>query len=80
MSGATVRKIAARGGAALRPEQRAYSQNRELARESGRKGGRMVPPESRSFSRDPELAREAGRKGGRASRRGKAKESSDGLG
>ena len=27
------------GGKALRPEQRAFSQNRELAREAGRKGG-----------------------------------------
>jgi general stress protein YciG len=27
------------GGKALRPEQRSFSQNRELAREAGRKGG-----------------------------------------
>jgi general stress protein YciG len=37
------RQIAAMGGASVRPEQRSFSQNRELAAEAGRKGG-SVPP------------------------------------
>lgn len=33
------REISSLGGKAVRPEQRSFSQNRELAREAGRKGG-----------------------------------------
>jgi general stress protein YciG len=33
------RRIARLGGQAVRPENRAYSKNRELAVEAGRKGG-----------------------------------------
>lgn len=33
------REIATLGGRALKPEQRSFSQNRELARAAGRKGG-----------------------------------------
>lgn len=33
------REIAAKGGAAVKPESRAFSKNRELATEAGRKGG-----------------------------------------
>lgn len=33
------RRIASMGGKAVRPENRAYSKNRELAVEAGRKGG-----------------------------------------
>lgn len=32
-------EIARMGGKALRPEQRSFSQNRQLASEAGRKGG-----------------------------------------
>lgn len=33
------REIASRGGFAVKPENRSYSKNRELAAEAGRKGG-----------------------------------------
>ena len=33
------REVSSMGGKALRPTQRSFSQNRELAREAGRKGG-----------------------------------------
>lgn len=33
------RQVSSLGGKALKPAQRAFSQNRELAREAGRKGG-----------------------------------------
>jgi general stress protein YciG len=48
----------------VRPEERSFSKDRELASEAGRKGGHNVPAEERSFSKDYELASEAGRKGG----------------
>jgi len=57
------RAIASMGGKALSPEQRAFSQNRELAASAGRKGGLSVDPANRSFSTDAELARRAGVKG-----------------
>lgn len=63
------RKAAAKGGRALKPEQRSFSKNRALASECGRVGGTSVDPENRSFSRDRALAIEAGRKGGKATRR-----------
>jgi general stress protein YciG len=39
MSPERVREIAARGGAAVPHEKRSFSQDRDLAVESGRKGG-----------------------------------------
>lgn len=33
------REVSRLGGKALQPQQRSFSQNRELAREAGRKGG-----------------------------------------
>lgn len=60
------RRIASMGGKAVRPEQRSFSQNRELASRAGKKGGISVPPEKRSFSQDRELAARSGRKGGEA--------------
>ncbi len=42
------RKIWARlGGKALRPEQRSFSQNRQLASEAGKKGG-LAPKKKRA--------------------------------
>lgn len=39
------REIAAKGGAALRPEQRSFSQDRELAARAGSKGGSVSSKE-----------------------------------
>jgi general stress protein YciG len=61
------RAIASLGGKALRPEQRSFSFDPELAREAGRKGGKAMRPENRTFAKNPELARIAGRKGGAVS-------------
>jgi general stress protein YciG len=36
------KEIAAKGRAAVKPENRSFSKNRELAREAGRKGGRAT--------------------------------------
>jgi hypothetical protein len=58
------REIAAKGGRALKPEQRAYSRDRDLASAAGRLGGSMVPPEKRPFSVDREHAARCGRLGG----------------
>lgn len=63
------REIASAGGKAVRPENRSFSKNRELAVEAGRKGGQATPAGSRSFSHDPELAAIAGKKGGEARRK-----------
>ena len=60
------RKIASLGGKAVKPHQRSFSKNRQLAQEAGRRGGQSVPSESRAFSRDKELAIASGRKGGMA--------------
>lgn len=57
------RAIAAKGGAAVVPEKRSFSQDRELARTAGRKGGLNS---GGNFARDPARAAEAGRKGGLA--------------
>lgn len=62
------RRLARKGGAAVAAEDRAFSANRELAREAGRKGGGMVDPANRHWSKNRQAAAEAGRKGGRASR------------
>jgi general stress protein YciG len=61
------REIASKGGSSVRPEQRSFSQNRELAVEAGRKGGLSVLREQRAFFLNPELASRAGRRGGHAS-------------
>jgi general stress protein YciG len=37
------KEIAAMGGAAVKPEQRTYSKNRDLAVSAGRKGGEVSP-------------------------------------
>lgn len=51
-----VRQIARLGGKAVKPENRSFSKNGELAREAGRVGGKSVGKTNRSFSRDPALA------------------------
>jgi general stress protein YciG len=63
------REIARMGGRSLKPEQRSFSQNRDLAQAAGRKGGLGVKPEQRSFSQNRDLAQAAGRKGGAAAHR-----------
>lgn len=65
MSPERQKEIASMGGRSVRPEQRSFSQDRELAKSAGRKGGSNTAPEKRSFSRDRELAVSAGSKGGR---------------
>ena len=62
MSPEKQREIAARGGAAVPAEKRAFS-DPALAASAGRKGGHSVRADQRSFSQDPDLAAEAGRKG-----------------
>lgn len=63
------KEIAARGGRAVKPENRAFSTNRDLASAAGVKGGRSVPPEKRSFSVNPEIAKAAGLKGGHSKKK-----------
>lgn len=58
------REIAAMGGRAVKPENRGFSRDPELAAKAGRKGGQSTAPEKRSFSMDREFASRAGRKGG----------------
>lgn len=55
------KRIAALGGKSLKPEQRSFYTNRELAAACGRLGGEVAP---RRFDRDPELARRAFLKSG----------------
>ena len=57
------REIAAKGGRAVDPAKRSFSQNRELARAAGSKGGKGLAASKRSFSLDKDLARRAGKKG-----------------
>ena len=64
------REIASKGGQGVKPEDRSFAKDPELAAEAGRKGGQGVKPEDRSFAKDPELAAEAGRKGGENSHGG----------
>lgn len=61
------RELASKGGRAVKPESRSFSQNPALAAEAGKKGGKSVKASKRSFSKDHKLASEAGRKGGAAS-------------
>ena len=58
-----LREISRKGGMSVRPENRSFSKNRELATQAGRKGGMAVTKEKRSFSTNRTLASEAGRKG-----------------
>ena len=58
------RAVASLGGKSVKPENRAFSRNRDAASEAGRKGGASVPSAKRAFSRDPALASQAGQKGG----------------
>lgn len=60
------KRISALGGKAVRPENRSFSRNRELAAVAGKKGGKSMKPEQRMFSRNRELAALAGKKGGTA--------------
>ncbi len=62
------REHAAKGGASVKPENRAFSTNSTLASRAGQKGGVAVPPEKRSFSKDNALASRAGKIGGKAKR------------
>lgn len=57
------REIASMGGKAVKPENRQYSKNPELAKQSGKKGGKLS---SGNFKNNPERAAEAGKKGGSA--------------
>ena len=41
------REIARKGGQSVKPENRAFAQNRELAAEAGRKGGAQSPGKRR---------------------------------
>ena len=75
------REIASKGGQSVAPEDRSFSQDRELAAEAGRKGGEASGGGDRggdnqgggdrggggNFAEDRERASEAGRKGGEAS-------------
>src|SRR5437764_1398837 len=64
------REIAAKGGRSVRPEQRSFSKDRDLARTAGKVGGESIPPKKRSFSQNPGLAAIAGKKGGQVSKGG----------
>ena len=72
------REIASKGGQSVKPEDRSFSQDHELAAEAGRKGGehshgsrssndddRAGTGRGGNFAQDREKAAEAGRKGGR---------------
>lgn len=65
------REIASLGGRAVKPENRAYFKNRELAAKSGAKGGTATPAEKRAYSKDRELAVRSGAKGGSRPKRRK---------
>jgi general stress protein YciG len=57
------KEVASKGGKSVKPENRAFSVNRDLAVEAGRKSGQASRPSKRSFSMDPELASRAGKLG-----------------
>lgn len=61
--------ISSLGGKAVKPQNRSFSRNKDLAISAGKKGGISVSPENRSFSRNRALAAESGRKGGIISRK-----------
>ncbi|CAB5220164.1 Stress-induced protein, KGG, repeat [uncultured Caudovirales phage] len=67
-------EIARKGGKAVRPEKRAFSQNKELASKAGRKGGLAVKAENRAFKRNEGLAALAGRLGAKAKAAARSKE------
>jgi len=53
------REIAAKGGKAVKAENRSFSKNRALAAKAGSIGGKSVPAEKRQFSKDKDLAKRA---------------------
>jgi len=59
------REIAAKGGRAVKAENRSFSKDKSLAAKAGSKGGKSVPAEKRRFSVDKALASTAGKKGGK---------------
>ena len=71
------REIASKGGQSVKPEDRSFAKDPELAAEAGRKGGENSHRGRSSgvqggsgrggnFADDPQKAAEAGRKGGRS--------------
>lgn len=59
-----MKEIATKGGKSVKPENRSFSKNKELASAAGKIGGKNVPKEKRSFSKNKEAAAKAGRLGG----------------
>jgi general stress protein YciG len=57
------KEVAAKGGKSVKPENRSFATNRDLASKAGRKGGAKTRPEKRAFHMDRELASRAGKKG-----------------
>jgi general stress protein YciG len=49
------REIARKGGQSVKPENRAFAQNRELASEAGRKGGAQSPGKRRRRRASPRV-------------------------
>ena len=74
-----LREITSKGGKAVPPEKRAYSQNTELAKIAGTKGGKSVPGERRMYSLNRDLAVASGRKGGRAAQAKRRAEAAGGF-
>jgi len=58
------REVASKGGKAVKPQNRSFSRDKDLAREAGKKGGKNVKPQNRTFFKNRELARSAGKSGG----------------
>jgi general stress protein YciG len=57
------KEVAAKGGKSVKPENRSFTTNRDLASKAGKKGGAKNRPEKRAFHMDRELASRAGKKG-----------------
>lgn len=79
MSPERQREIAILGGKALKPEQRTFSVDRQLAAEAGRKGRQKLDPALFHFN-DRAFASAAGKKGAAASHRAKAAKKQQGAG
>lgn len=58
------KEIASKGGKSVKPENRSFASNRDLAAKAGKKGGSKHRPEKRAFHMDRDLASRAGKKGG----------------
>ena len=58
------KEIASKGGKSVKPENRSFASNRDLAAKAGKKGGSKTRPEKRAFHIDRDLASRAGKKGG----------------